>query len=373
MAKKKTRTEKVIPQNIIEPVDIQESLALQTLLDRSKKNRKEGQIEPLRNVMNDIRAKAKQLKPIPKYVSGKPSKPAKTLKDLKEIITGLPKLGKDAEQFLKDIGNVKKLAGKYKGPTDLSGNHDVYHDLDHLANFDPRSNRAPVPPRYELMMKRAKLLGRIDAEVHDGARANRALSKKWHEFVMSLEYKKERPDVKAFLGLSFAVRELGESEGLSDLIEIAIKTAPLFLKRFGYYGDTEAAVYWVKNPQPALKGDIPWMLMHTEWGRRRVRKAMLAEFGSYLIEALRETATRLDKIGLINTKKKDDIYFASVKALRKVLGKNTKMSEKDIAALAKLAAEGKVKLPTKKGNPKGFKGLKIKGEPLSDIIIKDRR
>jgi len=217
----------------------------------------------------------------------------------------------------------------------------------------PTADRAPVPPRYELMMKRAKLLGRIDAEVHDGARANRGLSKKWHELVMSSAYKKERPEVKAFLGLSFAVRELGESEDLSDLIAIAIKTAPLFLKRFGYSGDTEAAVYWFKNPQPALKNDIPWMLMHTEWGRRRVRKAMLA--------------------GLINTKKEDGIYFASVKALRKGLGKDTKISEKDIAALAKLAAEGKVKLPTKKGKPKGFKGLKIKGEPLSDTIIKDRR
>ncbi len=100
---------------------------------------------------------------------------------------------------------------------------------------------------------------------------------------------------------------------------------------------------------------------------------------------LQETVTGLHKIGLISTKEKDDIlkgkvelgirpleesfdnfvdtaeaiqrgekvkvqkgiYFASVKALRKVLGNDTKMSEKDIAAIAKLAAEGKVKLPTK--------------------------
>ena|ERR1700690_3945024 len=133
MVKKKPRTEKGIPQNTIDSRDIQESLALKELLDRSKKSLREGKIEPLKDVMNDIRAKAKRLKSIPNDASGKTSKTAKTLKDLKGIIRELPKLGKDAEQFLRDIGNVKKLAGKYKGPTDLSGNHDVYHDLDHLA------------------------------------------------------------------------------------------------------------------------------------------------------------------------------------------------------------------------------------------------
>ncbi len=46
--------------------DIQESLALKEILDRSKKSRKEGKLTPLKDVMNDIRAKAKQLKPIPK-------------------------------------------------------------------------------------------------------------------------------------------------------------------------------------------------------------------------------------------------------------------------------------------------------------------
>jgi len=206
MAKKKTRAEKVIPQNISDPGDIQESLALKKLIDRSKKSLKEGKSTPLKDVMNDIRAKAKRLK----SMSGKTGKTAKTLKDLKGIIKKLPKLRRDREKFkedamaartivkkfdngedisehldvskasrpnkspskdLKDIGNVKKLAGKYKGPKDLSGKHDdyltedsrraAYHDLDHLAgtwsekdaaefqkniedleSFDPRQNRA---------------------------------------------------------------------------------------------------------------------------------------------------------------------------------------------------------------------------------------
>ena len=131
---------------------------------------------------------------------------------------------------------------------------------------------------------------------------------------MSPAYKKERPDVKVLLGLGFAIRELGESEGLSDLIEIAIKTAPLFLKRFGYYGDTETALQWFKSPQLALKGDIPWMIMHTEYGRRRVRRALDAEI-------------------------------------------------KTADALAALVAAGQIILPTKKGKIKPFKGIEV----FSDI------
>jgi hypothetical protein len=56
----------------------------------------------------------------------KKARERKSMNDLTEIIKKLPKLGKDAEQFLKDIGNVKKLAGKYKGPKYLSGEHDDY-------------------------------------------------------------------------------------------------------------------------------------------------------------------------------------------------------------------------------------------------------
>ena len=57
----------IMPQKISDPRDNQESLALQKILDRSKKNLKEGKAKPLRDAVRDIRAKAKQLKPLPKF------------------------------------------------------------------------------------------------------------------------------------------------------------------------------------------------------------------------------------------------------------------------------------------------------------------
>jgi hypothetical protein len=58
------------------------------------------------------------------------------------------------------------------------------------------------------------------------------------------------------------------------------------------------------------------------------------------------------------------------KPRRKGGSKNKRSSITD--ALADLAAAGKVRLPTKKGNLKDFKGVKIKGESISETVIKDR-
>ena len=56
----------------------------------------------------------------------KSSPPGQKLKHLPTVIKKLPKLGREAEKFKKDISDVKKLAGRYKGPKDLSGKHDEY-------------------------------------------------------------------------------------------------------------------------------------------------------------------------------------------------------------------------------------------------------
>ena len=101
---------------------------------------------------------------------------------------------------------------------------------------------------------------------------------------------------------------------------------PLFLNRFDLnnYDDTVTALKWFKSPQSELKGDIPWMIMHTEYGRRRVRRTLDAEI-------------------------------------------------KTADALAALAAAGKIRLPTRKGGFKTFEGVSVIGEPISDTVIKDRR
>jgi antitoxin (DNA-binding transcriptional repressor) of toxin-antitoxin stability system len=41
--------------------------------------------------------------------------------------------------------------------------------------------------------------------------------------------------------------------------------------------------------------------------------------------------------------------------------------------LASLAKQGKIRLPLKKGKMKPFKPIKIKGRPLSETIIEERR
>lgn len=51
------------------------------------------------------------------------------------------------------------------------------------------------------------------------------------------------------------------------------------------------------------------------------------------------------------------------------IGKETSIEEK----LAVLAKQGKIRLPLKKGKIKPFTPLKIKGKPLSDTIIEERR
>jgi len=48
---------------------------------------------------------------------------------------------------------------------------------------------------------------------------------------------------------------------------------------------------------------------------------------------------------------------------------NANMEEK----LAGLASQGKIRLPLKKGRPTPFKPVKIKGKPLSETILEERR
>jgi len=274
-------------------------------------------------------------------------------------------------------------------------------------------DKASMSTKYDKIRKQVKLLGRIDVEIHEASRDRKDLYAKWQDFLKSALFKKSQPYEKTLLGLDFAVREVGNNNAIDELIGSTIQTTHLFINRFSYsdYNLIVTALKWFKTPQQALKGDVPWRIMHTEYGRSRVRKAMTAEFGSHIMQVLQETVTGLHKIGFISTKDKDEIlkgavklgirplkesfdnfvhtaeaiqrgekvkvqkgiYFENEKALRKVLGENTNLSKKDIAALAALAAAGQIILPTKKGKLKPFKGVENKGEPLSKIIIENRR
>ena len=137
-----------------------------------------------------------------------------------------------------------------------------------------------VLTKYDKIRKQVKLLGRIDVEIHEASRDRKDLYTKWQDFLKSTDFKKSQPYEKTLLGLDFAVREVGNINAIDELIDIAIRTTPLFINRFtdSTYNEIVAATQWFKTPQPALKGAIPWLIMHTEYGRRRLRKAMIEEF-----------------------------------------------------------------------------------------------
>ena len=132
----------------------------------------------------------------------------------------------------------------------------------------------PVLTKFDKNMKQVRLLGKIDVEIHDASRDRKDLQDKWLEFVMSPAFKKEMPYVKALLGLGFARRELWDNPELDNLVRVAILVNPIFQNKRDLFEDPDSAIKWFQSPQPGLKGDIPWMIMHTEWGRKRVRRAI---------------------------------------------------------------------------------------------------
>jgi hypothetical protein len=147
------------------------------------------------------------------------------------------------------------------------------------------ANTPRKPTRTDKILRIVRLLGKIKDEVISAyaVRACKELRTQWFELQTSQEYAEALPYVKALIGLGFAVREIGNTQALDELIESAIKMTPLFLSRFDLnnYDATITALKWFKSPQSELKGKIPWMIMNTEYGRRRVRKAMIEEFGSH--------------------------------------------------------------------------------------------
>ena len=57
------------------------------------------------------------------------------------------------------------------------------------------------------------------------------------------------------------------------LLEVALLVNPLFLNQRDRFEDTHTALNWFMTPHWHLK-DIPWTILHTEWGREKVRWAI---------------------------------------------------------------------------------------------------
>ena|ERR1700690_3667 len=164
--------------------------------------------------------------------------PLKTLKGMRAIIDELPKLGENAEQFIEDIKkeNVERVT--------------------HLRD------------------KQIKALRKISDGILALSKMDKELQDKWLQLIRTPVFKQARNYVKILLGLDLARRELGDSAELDELIEYAMMVNPLFLNRSNVFEETCDALKWFKTSQSSLKGDIPWMIMHTEYGRRRVRRGL---------------------------------------------------------------------------------------------------
>lgn len=177
--------------------------------------------------------------------------------------------------------------------------------------------------KFELVKKQIELLEKINTEIIELSKGQKDLPDNWQELLMSPAHVKAKPYVQAIYGLNFMRCKFGNSKELDMLIEGALLVNPLFLNQRDRFEDTHTALNWFRTPHWDLK-DIPWTIIHTAWGRKKVGWAIAFDY-------------------------------------------------RNAEYLAAMEAGCHIVLASRKGVRKDFKGIGLEGQALTEYVIVKRR
>ena len=128
--------------------------------------------------------------------------------------------------------------------------------------------------RSQLVYRQIKYSQKIHAGIFEFFRDNKELHDKWFQFIQTPEFREAKIQEKPLLCLALIRREIGDSRELDELVDVALLMNSLVLNRLQLFMETDEALSWFKSPQVGLKGEIPWILMQSTKGTRKVRNLL---------------------------------------------------------------------------------------------------
>lgn len=134
------------------------------------------------------------------------------------------------------------------------------------------SEPAPMSARDKHLNRMLKLARRVNDLAFEIARPHKDLPMKIIELTKSKKYKAADIPERALMTLSLLHRNLGESEMLHEAIELSLLMNPLIVKRPELLEGRDKAMRWFTTPQAELGGEIPWILMQTNEGTKKIKR-----------------------------------------------------------------------------------------------------